>query len=158
MTGSPVTAFGLYLRAPGVGDLGDNGAGVIERESLLRRCCCQGSDVKFVMTASNFASKPFDRSTGYRCQKIARQTATMKALSRKPDSFRQSKSQCSAAIRLLARNQAKRGFGIQPSTWQNASTIAEKCFEFIARVRHVAVGVNGSEKVREQCARTPSFS
>ena len=70
MTGSPVTAFGLYLRAPG----------------------------------------------GYRCQKIARQTATMKALSRKPDSFRRSKSQCSAAIRLLARNQAKRGFGIQPST------------------------------------------
>src|SRR5258705_13711369 len=50
---------------------------------------------------------------------------------------------------------AKRELGTQPSTWH--STIAEKCFEFIARVRHVGVGVNGSEKVREQCARTPSF-
>ena len=50
------------------------------------------------------------------------------------------------------------GSAPSPRPGRTASTIAEKCFEFIARVRHGGVGVNGSEKVREQCARTPSFS
>jgi hypothetical protein len=89
------------------------------RRSSTRKCRVRTLSALRSGGGEPLASKPFDKSTGHRCQKIARQTTTMKALSRSPTASDQANRNVPPQFGYLLGTRATRGFGTQPSTWLN---------------------------------------